>query len=61
MIGKQHYDFHLLPSGIVNKNCKAVIGNGVVVNIPELLAEGMKNEEKGQFCKIYQVLCLSKL
>ena len=47
VIGKQHYDFHLLPSGIVNKNCKAVIGNGVVVNIPELLSEGMKNEEKG--------------
>ena len=58
VIDKQHFDFHLLPSGIVNPNCKAVIGNGVVVNIPELFSEGLKNEEKGQlimlsfFCDI---------
>lgn len=47
VVGDQEYDFHLLPSGIVNKSCKAVIGNGVVVNIPELLLEAMKNEKKG--------------
>lgn len=47
VVGDQEYDFHLLPSGIVNKCCKAVIGNGVVVNIPELLGEAMKNEKKG--------------
>lgn len=47
VIGEKFYDFHLLPSGIVNKNCKSVIGNGVVVNLPELLQEALKNEEKG--------------
>jgi len=47
VIGDQAYDFHLLPSGIVNRNCKNVIGNGVVVNIPELLLEADNNEKKG--------------
>lgn len=47
VIGEKSYDFHLLPSGIVNKNCKVVIGNGVVVNLPELLIEAKKNEDKG--------------
>ena len=36
-----------MPSGIVNAKCKFVIRNGVVVNIPELFNEGLKNEEKG--------------
>ncbi|VDO94894.1 unnamed protein product [Schistosoma margrebowiei] len=31
--GGQEYFFHLLPSGIVNPNVLAVIGNGVVVNL----------------------------
>ena len=30
------YAFHLLPSGILNEGCKAVIGNGVVIN-PRIL------------------------
>ncbi|XP_076816792.1 adenylosuccinate synthetase isozyme 1-like [Clavelina lepadiformis] len=47
VVGDKMFDFHLLPSGIVNKNCKAVIGNGVVVNIPELFGEAKKNEAKG--------------
>nr|CAB3220381.1 adenylosuccinate synthetase isozyme 2 [Phallusia mammillata] len=47
VVGKQKFDFHLLPSGIINENCKAVIGNGVVINIPELLSEAKKNEGKG--------------
>jgi adenylosuccinate synthase len=41
------YDFHLLPSGIINEDCISVIGNGVVVNLPELLKEIEKNEAKG--------------
>ena len=28
------YDFHLLPSGIINENSKALIGNGVVIHLP---------------------------
>ncbi|CAH8437088.1 unnamed protein product [Schistosoma rodhaini] len=37
--GGQEYFFHLLPSGIVNPNVLAVIGNGVVVNLQALFQE----------------------
>ena len=33
------YSFHLLPSGILNKNCIAVIGNGCVINLDDLQNE----------------------
>lgn len=41
------FDFHLLPSGIVNEKCISVIGNGVVIHIPSLFEELSKNEAKG--------------
>lgn len=41
------YDFHLLPSGIINEKALSVIGNGVVVHIDSLFAEAEKNEAKG--------------
>jgi adenylosuccinate synthase len=41
------YDFHLLPSGIINENCISIIGNGCVVHLPDLLKEIEKNEAKG--------------
>ncbi|KAI8130792.1 hypothetical protein FF38_12568 [Lucilia cuprina] len=41
------FDFHLLPSGIVNEKCISVIGNGVVIHIPSLFDELSKNEAKG--------------
>jgi len=41
------YDFHLLPSGIINEKSKAVIGNGVVVHLPGLFEEAKRAEEKG--------------
>jgi adenylosuccinate synthase len=41
------YDFHMLPSGIINEDCISVIGNGCVIHIPDLLKEIAKNEEKG--------------
>ncbi|XP_033102803.1 adenylosuccinate synthetase-like [Anneissia japonica] len=44
--GKE-YDFHLLPSGIINKNCTSVIGNGVVIHLPGLFEEGEKAAKKG--------------
>lgn len=37
------YDFHLLPCGIINKDCISVIGNGVVVNLPQLFDELERN------------------
>ncbi|XP_047994213.1 adenylosuccinate synthetase [Leguminivora glycinivorella] len=44
--GKE-FDFHLLPSGIINPKCTSVIGNGVVVHLPGLFEELKKNETKG--------------
>ncbi|XP_015597867.1 adenylosuccinate synthetase [Cephus cinctus] len=41
------FDFHLLPSGIINPECKSVIGNGVVIHLPGLFEELEKNEAKG--------------
>ncbi|XP_005186077.1 adenylosuccinate synthetase [Musca domestica] len=41
------FDFHLLPSGIVNEKCISVIGNGVVIHLPSLFDELSKNEAKG--------------
>ncbi|KAF0288262.1 Adenylosuccinate synthetase [Amphibalanus amphitrite] len=41
------YDFHILPSGIVHKHCLAVIGNGVVIHLPQMFEEIEKNEAKG--------------
>uniref|UniRef100_A0A915J5H8 Adenylosuccinate synthetase n=1 Tax=Romanomermis culicivorax TaxID=13658 RepID=A0A915J5H8_ROMCU len=43
VVDSKTYDFHLLPSGIIHKDCTAVIGNGVVVHLPSLFAEIEKN------------------
>ena len=41
------FAFHLLPSGLINPKVKAVLGNGVVINVPEFLKEISENEAKG--------------
>jgi adenylosuccinate synthase len=41
------YDFHLLPSGIMNETCISIIGSGCVIHLPDLLKEIAKNEVKG--------------
>lgn len=41
------YDFHMLPTGIINEKCLSVIGNGCVVHLPDMLNEIQKNEAKG--------------
>ena len=33
------YALHLVPSGILNKHAKCVVGNGVVVHLPGLFEE----------------------
>jgi adenylosuccinate synthase len=43
----QKYDFHLLPSGIINPNCVNIIGNGVVLHVTSLFEELQKNVDKG--------------
>jgi len=39
----KHYAFHLLPSGIVYPSCKGIIGNGVVIHLPDMFREIQKN------------------
>ncbi|KAL3899281.1 MAG: hypothetical protein SGCHY_002160 [Lobulomycetales sp.] len=41
------FDFHLLPSGLVNPTCVNVIGNGVVVHLPSLFEELSNLQSKG--------------
>ena len=36
------FAFHLIPSGILNKNAKAILGNGVVID-PKVLLEEIEN------------------
>ncbi|KAK9476613.1 Adenylosuccinate synthetase [Lipomyces japonicus] len=41
------YDFHMLPSGLVNPNCVNLIGSGVVLYIPGFFKELKAIEDKG--------------
>lgn len=43
-VNGKKYAFHLIPSGILNKNTKAIIGNGVVID-PKVLIEEINNLE----------------
>lgn len=45
------YDFHLLPSGLINPKCMNLIGSGVVVHVPSLFEELENLEKKGLDCK----------
>jgi adenylosuccinate synthase len=45
--GRKEYDFHLLPSGIIQENAISIIGNGVVIHLPQLFLEITNNEKKG--------------
>lgn len=45
VVDEKSYDFHLLPCGIINKDCISVIGNGVVVNLPQLFDEIERNQK----------------
>ncbi|KAG5438977.1 hypothetical protein PCANB_002307 [Pneumocystis canis] len=45
--GNQIYDFHILPSGLVNSNSLNLIGSGVVIHIPSFFAELEMVEKKG--------------
>uniref|UniRef100_A0A673CAC4 Adenylosuccinate synthetase n=1 Tax=Sphaeramia orbicularis TaxID=375764 RepID=A0A673CAC4_9TELE len=48
VVDSVEYDFHLLPSGIINPKVTAFIGNGVVIHLPGLFEEAEKNERKGK-------------
>lgn len=44
------YDFHMLPSGLVNAKCQNLVGSGVVVHVKSLFDELEKIESKGLKC-----------
>uniref|UniRef100_A0A8C2XHQ1 Adenylosuccinate synthetase n=1 Tax=Cyclopterus lumpus TaxID=8103 RepID=A0A8C2XHQ1_CYCLU len=48
VVDSVEYDFHLLPSGIINPKVTAFIGNGVVIHLPGLFEEAEKNSRKGK-------------
>ncbi|XP_058876423.1 adenylosuccinate synthase, like [Acipenser ruthenus] len=48
VVDSVEYDFHLLPSGVINKNAVSFIGNGVVIHLPGLFEEAEKNLKKGK-------------
>ncbi|KAI9836177.1 MAG: hypothetical protein M1838_005114, partial [Thelocarpon superellum] len=41
------YDFHILPSGLVNPQCSNLIGSGVVVHVPSFFHELAQLQRKG--------------
>ncbi|XP_073208237.1 adenylosuccinate synthetase isozyme 2-like isoform X3 [Lepidochelys kempii] len=45
--GLVEYNFHLLPSGVLNRHATSFLGNGVVIHLPGLFEEAEKNLEKG--------------
>lgn len=51
VVGKTKYDFHMLPSGLVNPNCLNLVGSGVVVHIPSFFDELEKIENQGLKCR----------
>lgn len=44
------FAFHLVPSGILNKNCNAILGNGVVIDPKVLIEEINTLKENGYNC-----------
>lgn len=51
VVGDKKYDFHMLPSGLVNPECENVIGSGVVVHVPSFFEELSNLESKGLDCR----------
>jgi adenylosuccinate synthase len=45
------YKFHLMPSGILNREATCIIGNGVVVHLPSFLSEVDALEAQGIDCE----------
>lgn len=51
VVGKTKYDFHMLPSGLVNPKCQNILGSGVVVHLPSFFEELENLEKKGLDCR----------
>ncbi|GME86017.1 hypothetical protein B5S28_g2096 [[Candida] boidinii] len=51
VVGDIKYDFHMLPSGLVNQKCQNLVGSGVVVHLPSFFEELENLEKKGLNCR----------
>lgn len=51
VVGSTKYDFHMLPSGLVNPKCMNIVGSGVVVHVPSFFDELRNLEAKGLHCR----------
>lgn len=51
VVNGMKYDFHMLPSGLINPNCKNLVGSGVVVHVPSFFKELKDLEDKGLNCR----------
>lgn len=51
VVDDKKYDFHMLPSGLVNPNCLNLVGSGVVIHVPSLFEELENLEKKGLHCR----------
>ncbi|KAL8815538.1 MAG: hypothetical protein Q9223_005329 [Gallowayella weberi] len=47
VVGDQVYDFHILPSGLVNPKCLNLVGTGCVVHVPTFFKELEDLQRKG--------------
>lgn len=51
VVGDVKYDFHMLPSGLVNPKCQNLLGSGVVIHVPSFFEELENLEKKGLDCR----------
>lgn len=51
VVDKIKYDFHMLPSGLVNPKCQNLLGSGVVIHVPSFFEELENLEKKGLDCR----------
>lgn len=51
VVNGKKFDFHMLPSGLVNPKCENLLGSGVVVYLPAFFAEMKRMEDQGLKCK----------
>ncbi|KAJ3040793.1 hypothetical protein HDV00_010408 [Rhizophlyctis rosea] len=47
VVDGKKFDFHMLPSGLINPKCVSIIGNGVVIHLPSFFAELKKVVDQG--------------
>jgi len=50
VVNEEVFRLHLIPSGVLYKDCRCVIGNGVVVDGKELIRELKELEDRGVDC-----------